>query len=219
MDAKLTVEPRTETGSGPARRMRADGRVPAVVYGMGSESRAITVEWSALRKALTTEAGINALIDLEIDGEVNLAIVKDLQRHAIRRNVLHVDFQLIDRNAPITIEVPIVLTGTAPKVDAFKGMIDQLRHTLTVEALPGNFPKQLEADVSDLEIGTTVKVGDIPLPDGVSSAVDDAEVVAQGSATRSTILLQNEMKKQASGGSKGDGDDDTDDAATDDEDA
>jgi len=192
MDVTLTAHPRPTTGSSVSRRMRTAGHIPAVVYGLGSEARAIMVEWPELRKALTTDAGANALIELTIDGETNLSIVKDLQRHAIRRDVLHVDFQLIDRNAALAIDVPVVLVGIAPKVEQFKGMVDQLKHTLSVKAKPGSFPNQLEADISELEIGTTFKVSDVILPDGVTTDVDPEDVVAQGSATRSTILLMND---------------------------
>ncbi len=192
MDVTLTAQARPTTGSSVSRRMRTAGQIPAVVYGLGSEARAITVEWTDLRKALTTDAGANALIELTIDGETNLSIVKDLQRHAIRRDVLHVDFQLIDRNAALAIEIPVVLVGIAPKVEQFKGMVEQLKHTLSVKAKPGSFPNQLEADISELEIGSTFKVSDVILPDGVSTDVDPEDVIAQGAATRSTILLMND---------------------------
>lgn len=205
MDVTLTAEPRLAIGSSVSRRLRAEGKVPAVVYGLGADPQAVTVEWTALRKALITEAGLNALIELSVGGDTNLSIIKDLQRHPIRKNVLHVDFQLIDRNAPITIDVPVVLIGEAEKVEQLKGMIDQLRHTLAVKAVPGNFPNQLEVDISHLEIGTNVKVGEVPLPDGVSTDVDPEEPIAQGSATRSTILLQNEGKGDGEGGEGADG--------------
>ena len=83
---------------------------------------AVTVEWLELRRALNTEAGLNALIDLTVDGSTNLSVVKELQRDPVRRTVTHVDFMLIDRNAPLSVDVPIVLEGEAPKLEAMKGM-------------------------------------------------------------------------------------------------
>lgn len=199
MDASLTVETGRPTGTRSSGRMRAEGLVPAVVYGLGHDPRPVTVRWSELRQVLTTEAGTNALIDLSIDGETNLSIVKEIQRHPVRRDVIHVDFLLIDRNAPLSVDVPIVLHGRAEKVEAFKGMIDQLLYTLTVKARPGHIPNQLDADVSGLEIGTSIKVGDVELPEGVTTDVDPEEPVAQGSPTRSTIIMQQEAAKAAGG--------------------
>jgi large subunit ribosomal protein L25 len=199
MDVTLTAETGRPTGSRNANRLRADGMIPAVVYGLGQEPKAVTVAWAELRRALTTDAGVNALIDLAVDGETHLSMVKDLQRHPVRREVTHVDFLLIDRNAPLSVEVPVALHGSAAKVDAMKGMIDQLMYTLTVKAKPGAIPNQLDADVSHLEIGTSLKVSEVPLPEGVTTDVDPDEAVAIGSPTRSTIIMQQEAAKAAGG--------------------
>jgi len=190
MDVSLTAETGRPIGSRAVGRLRAAGKVPGVVYGLGSEPVAVTVDHAELRKALTTEAGLNALIDLTVDGETNLSVVKDMQRHPVRRNVTHVDFMMIDRNAELTIDVPINLVGTAPKLEAMKGMVDQLMYNLTVKAKPGTIPTQIDVDVSGLELNTQVRVSEIVLPAGVTTDVDDDSPVAQGSATRSTIILQ-----------------------------
>ncbi len=207
MDVSLTVETSRETGTRAARRLRATGKIPGVVYGLGTEAKPVVVEWPDLRKALSTGAGVNALIDLTVDGDTRLSMVKDLQRDPVRRTVTHVDFLLIDPDTPLSVDVPVSLVGTAPKLDALKGMVDQLRHTLTVSAKPGAIPNMLEADISDLDIGTAIKAGDIPLPDGVTSAVDPDVVVAQGSATRSTLLLQGKITEdegeEGEGGAEG----------------
>ncbi|MFN8041279.1 MAG: 50S ribosomal protein L25 [Acidimicrobiales bacterium] len=216
MTASLTVETGRETGTRAAKRLRATGKIPAVVYGLGTEAVPVAVDWPELRRALSTDAGLNALIDLTVEGTTRLSIVKELQRHPVRRTVTHVDFQLIDPDAPLTVEVPIVLVGESPKLEALRGMVDQLKHTLTVEARPGTIPNQLEADVSELELGTTVQVRDIVLPDGVTTPTDLDDVVAQGSATRSTLLLQNpELATEEEGGTadvEGGGDGGSDDA-------
>ncbi|MCU0270245.1 MAG: 50S ribosomal protein L25 [Acidimicrobiales bacterium] len=196
MDITLTVATGRPQGSRASRRLRAEGKIPGVVYGLGREPKSVVVEWAELRRALATDAGLNALIDLDVDGETNLSVVKELQRDPVRRTVDHVDFLLIDRDAPLSVDVPITLVGTAPKVDAQKGMIDQLLYTLTVNARPGFIPTQLDADVSDLEIGTQLKAGDIQLPDGVTTDVDPDLAVAQGSPTRSTIILQQQAARE-----------------------
>lgn len=196
-DIKLTVSTGRETGTGPSRRVRVDGDIPGVVYGMGKDATAVTVPWPDLRRALSTDAGQNALIELDIDGETALSIVTEVQRHPVRRDVTHVDFLRIDADKPLTVDVPVVLSGSSSALEQVKGMVDQLMYTLTVQAKPGFIPNQLEGDVSDLELGSSLTVGDIALPDGVSTLVDPDEPVAMGSPTRSTIIQQQEEARAA----------------------
>jgi len=195
MDVTITAETGRPTGTRNSKRLRAEGKVPGVVYGLGSEPMPVAVEWTELRRALTTEAGTNALISITVDGETRLSIVKEFQRHPVKRNVTHVDFLVIDPDAPVAVDVPIVLHGESEQVERMKGMVEQLIFTLTVKAKPGNFPTQLEADTSGLDIGTQLKVGDIVLPDGVTTDANLDEAVAQGAPTRSTIILQQEAAR------------------------
>jgi large subunit ribosomal protein L25 len=191
-EISLTVSTGRATGTGPSRRIRVEGQVPAVVYGLSRDPVSVTVPWADLRRVLSTEAGQNALIQLDIDGERSLCMVTDLQRHPVRREVIHVDFLRIDPDKPLSVDIPIALHGVAAAVEQRKGMIDQLMYTLTVQARPDEIPSQVDADISHLEIGTTLNVGDLELPNGVSTNVDPATVVAAGSPTRSTIILQQE---------------------------
>lgn len=205
MDLTLTVQPGRELGTRPSRRLRAEGQVPAVVYGQGSEPISVLVAWPELRKVLTTEAGMNALITLNVEGsgDSNLSIIKDLQRHPTRRDVIHVDFQLISRDEALTVEVPINLVGVAKAVEAKKGTVDQLMFTLTIQAKPGFIPTSLEADISDLDVGTGIRVGEIALPEGVATEVDADEVVVQGSQSRATI--EEEAAAEGEEGEEGEG--------------
>ncbi len=187
MDVTLTAETGRPNGSSRARRLRAAGKVPAVVYGLDQAPVAVTVEWLELRRALNTEAGLNALITLDLDGQQDLTIVKTLQRDPVRRTVEHVDFLRIDRNASITVDVPIVLHGEAKELEINQGIVEQLLHTLTLAARPGSIPTQLDADISDLDIGGAVRVGDLVLPEGVTTEIDPEEQIAIGSATRAAI--------------------------------
>lgn len=196
-EINLTVTTGRETGTGPARRVRVDGDIPAVVYGLGQDAVSVSVPWPELRRALSTDAGQNALIQLDIDGSKALSIVTELQRHPVRRDVIHVDFLRIDPDRPLSIDVPIVLHGTATKLEQVKGMVDQLMYSLTVQARPDSIPNQLDADISAIELGTSLTVGDLELPDGVSTLVDAAEPVATGSPTRSTIIMQQEEARAA----------------------
>ena len=165
------------------------GGVPAVVYGLGRDAVSITLPWPELRRALSTEAGTNALITLEIDGESDLAIIKDLQRHPVRRNVMHIDFLRVDRDAPVAIDVPIILTGEAKEVENRRGVVDQPMKTLTVNAKPSDIPSSLEFDISNMDIGDTITVADIALPDGVTTDVDPESPVVSGMSTRFSVQL------------------------------
>ena len=199
MDVTLTVETGRPTGSRDSGRLRAAGKVPGVVYGLGSEPTPVTVDWPELRRALSTEAGLNALIELDVNGKTNLSVVKELQRDPVKRTVRHVDFMLIDRDAPLAVDVPLNVVGESPKLEAMKGIVDQMLYTLTVKAKPGTIPTQIDVDVSEIELGTSVKVGEITLPDGVTTEVDPETPIAQGSPTRSTIILQQTAAREAAG--------------------
>jgi large subunit ribosomal protein L25 len=189
MELTLTATPGRSTGSRPSGRLREEGKVPAVVYGLGKDPISVEVEWTELRRVLNTEAGLNALIDLEVEGETELTLVKELQRHPVRRNVLHVDFLRLDRNAPVAVDVPIVVTGFAKDVEDRRGIVDQQMKSLTVKAKPADIPTELTLDVSDLTIGTTVTVSALTLPAGVTTDVPDDAPVVVGSATRFTQVI------------------------------
>jgi len=180
----LKATPRPPQGTRPARRLRNEGKVPGVVYGLEADPVTLTVEWRELRAALITEQGVNAVINLEIDGKRTPTLVKDMQRHPVRRNVLHVDFIRVDLSKTVDVEVPVHLEGEATKVINAQGTVDQTLFNLTVNAKPGDIPDSIVIDVSGLAIGDTVRVSDLTLAKGVSTDVDpdEAVVVAQVSA-------------------------------------
>lgn len=188
MELTLTAETGRPLGSRAAGRLRAQGKIPGVVYGLGVDPVPVAVVWSELRRVLTTEAGVNALIALDIDGRTDLTIVKDLQRDPVRREVLHVDFLRVDPNAPVEVEVPIVVVGEAKEVESAKGIAEQQMKALTVKAKPTSIPGQIEADVSTLTVGSAITVGDLQLPEGVTTDVDPSTPVVAGVATRFTVL-------------------------------
>jgi large subunit ribosomal protein L25 len=183
----LSAETTRETGTRSSRRLRREARVPAVVYGLSQDPVSIDVDWPDLRRALTTDAGVNAVIHLEFGGAKQMSIVKDIQRHPVRRDVIHVDFLRIDPKQDVTVDVPIVMVGEAKEVSDADGMVDQNLFSLTVNSAPDSIPNELEIDISDLVIGDSKRVGDIALPAGVTTDVDVEETVAVGMITRSTL--------------------------------
>src|SRR5919107_1418523 len=177
-EVRLTASPRTASGTRAAGRLRREGLVPAVVYGHGADPQSVSVVRRELRAALSTEAGSNALLDLQVDGEAVLALVKDMQRDAVRNEVTHDDFIRVSRDEAVTVEVPIHFEGEASEVSSGGGTLDQQLFNLTVTATPGNIPSAITVDVSGMTIGDSVRVSDLTLPSGVTTDVDPEEAVA-----------------------------------------
>jgi len=167
----LATRPRTGSGTSEARALRREGRVPAIAYGVGLDAVPISVDARALYHALHSAAGENAILGLEIEGQRHLALAREIQRHPVRREVLHVDFVAVSRTTKISVEVPIVLEGEAPGADE-GGVIEQSLHELSVEVLPLEVPDFLSLDISDLGIGDVKRVSDVVLPAGVEALVD-----------------------------------------------
>ena len=186
-DLVLNTEEKTTIGSRSSRRLRRDGKVPGVLYGLGQDPEIFSVNYGDLRGALTTDAGLNALIQLSINGTNQLSILKTLQRHPVKDEVIHVDFVRIDPNQELAVEVPIILEGVAKKVTDQNGMVDQTMFSLSVLSLPDSIPNELTADVSELEINDAIRVSDVVLPEGVRTEVDPEEAIAVGTVTRSTM--------------------------------
>jgi large subunit ribosomal protein L25 len=176
----LVAETGRVTGSRSSNRLRGDGRIPAVVYGHGMTPVSIAVDRREVRHALSTSAGLNAVIDLKLDGDTHPTVVKQLQRDPVRRTVTHIDFQVVNLNEEITVDVPIVLEGEARGVLQNDGLVEQGLNTLSVSTTPRNIPDNITYDVSDLQIGDVVRVSDLALPDGVTSTVDPETPVVSG---------------------------------------
>lgn len=188
-DIKLVAETGRTRGSAPSRRMRHEGHIPAVVYGHGIDATAVTVDGRALRSVLSTSAGLNVVLELDIDGQHHLAMAKDVQRHPVRGTVAHVDFLVVNRDEKVTVDVPIVLVGEATEVNMASGSVDHLLFNLTIHTTPASIPERFEADISGLTVGSAVRVGDLVLPPGVTTDVDPEVVVASGQAAKTEAAM------------------------------
>ncbi|MEO7429565.1 MAG: 50S ribosomal protein L25 [Acidimicrobiales bacterium] len=177
----LHATPRPPQGTRHVRRLRAEGKIPGVVYGLGADPITLSVEWRDLRAALITEQGLNAVINLDIDGSATPTLVKDIQRHKVRRDVLHVDFIRVDLDKTVDVEVSIHLHGEAESVGRGGGVVDQVLTALLITAKPADIPSELTVDISGLEIGSALRVSDIVLPAGVTTSVDPEEAVVTAS--------------------------------------
>ena len=176
MEVTLPAEARTGTGKGVSRKLRAAGKVPAVLYGRGLDPLVLTVDRTALTKALKTEAGRNVLIDLQVDGDNHLTLARDLQRDALRGTIVHVDFLKIARDVAIEVDVPIHIAGESPGVKE-GGVIEHHLWSVHVSCLPTSVPDRLDADVSRMVIGDMLRVGDLVVPEGVTILTEPEEAV------------------------------------------
>lgn len=192
----IKAETGRSKGSRPSRRLRREGRVPAVLYGMGADPINVSVGLHELRHAVSSEAGLNVLIGLEIEGDEHSCFIKELQRHPVRNEVLHVDFARVDPDGEVEVSVPLLLTGEAKKVTQASGMVDQVIHHLPVRARIDDIPIRVTADVSGLEVGSSLRVADIDLPAGVTPAGDPEAPFAVGLITRSTKEYLRQLKAQ-----------------------
>ena len=218
-DLVLNTEEKTTIGSRSSRRLRRDGKVPGVLYGLGQDPEIFSVDYGDLRGALTTDAGLNALIQLSVNGTNQLSILKTLQRHPVKDEVIHVDFVRVDPNQELAVEVPIILEGVAKKVTDQNGMVDQTMFSLSVLSLPDSIPNELTADVSELEINDAIRVSDVVLPEGVRTEVDPEEAIAVGTVTRSTMeSMAAEEASEVEGDEEMEGEtsEETDEASTED---
>jgi len=182
-DITLASEPRTDLGSRPSGRLRREGKVPAVVYGLGTDAVSITVPARELQHILAGEAGANSLISLDVGGDTVLTLARQIHRHPTRGELVHVDFVRIDRDVAVSAEIPIHLVGEPVGVKD-GGLLEQLLFQLTIEAMPGNIPVSIEIEVEALAIGDQLRIEDIPLPEGVVTQAEADFVVAQVAAPR-----------------------------------
>lgn len=167
MDAQtLKAEVRKERGKGPARQLRMKGLIPAVFYGPGKEPQNLTVSPEALVKLITGPWGRNQLIELHFEGRRELVLVRDVEVHPVSRNVLHADFYSVALDRPVRVMVPFSTRGRALGVQK-GGVLRVIYRQLPVLSKPDAIPPSIEVDVSSLDSGGSVRVKDIPLPQGV----------------------------------------------------
>jgi large subunit ribosomal protein L25 len=174
-ETTLTCQTGRPTGSPASRRLRAEGHIPGVIYGQGMSPVSVAVERRELRLALSGAAGTNTLLTLLVDGAKFPAMIKEMQRHPIRRTVSHIDFLQVNLKEAITIAVPLRLEGDAKAVLAEGGLVDPAVDAIEVTCTPGNMPNEFVVDISDMQPGDVIRLSDIPMPSGVT-ANGDAEM-------------------------------------------
>ena len=172
-EVRISAEPRTEFGKGGARRTRRAGKVPAVLYGHGTDPRHISLPGHEFERALHTDAGANVLLTLSIDGGDELALPKSIQRDPVRGSIEHVDLILVRRGEKITVEVPVRVAGDVVS----GGLLDQQLTTLSVAAEATHIPSGFEVSIEALEIGDAIHAKEVELPSGTELVTDGDAVV------------------------------------------
>ena len=185
--AQLSAKARDNGGKGVARKLRREGRIPAVVYGHGRDPQALSIATRELERLLDHISAESTVIDLDIDGKGSRTLIREIQRHPFKRQILHVDFQELVAGEKITVNIPVILVGVPDGVRMDGGVLDQVMREIEVEVDPSNIPNHIDVDVTKLTIGTSIHVGDITLPEGVESMADDDATICVVSAPRAAV--------------------------------
>ncbi|HEY8174551.1 MAG TPA: 50S ribosomal protein L25/general stress protein Ctc [Gemmatimonadaceae bacterium] len=172
--ASLNAAPRTERGKGVARKLRAAGQVPGVIYGHGREPQPLTVNAREFDRLAERVRITSTVIELALDGRTARTLVRELQRDPIRRTVLHVDFQELVAGEKVNVSVPLRFIGTAEGVKTGGGILEEVMHQIEVRVDPSNIPDHIDVDVTPLTIGHGLHIRDLTLPPGVE-VLDDAD--------------------------------------------
>lgn len=178
---------RDTVGKGAARTLRSKGQVPAVIYGHGREPQALTLNARDLDKLLGHIQAESTVIEVTVGGATAKTLIREIQRHPIKRQILHVDFQALVAGEKVTVSIPISLTGIPEGVRLGGGVLDQTLRELEIEVDPSSIPDHIEFDVTNMVIGDSVHVSDLKVPDGVRVQDDPETSVAVLAAPRAVI--------------------------------
>jgi large subunit ribosomal protein L25 len=192
---KLQVQERESRGSADSRRLRKRGLIPGVLYGRGKAPHAICIPERELRRVLTGDAGLHAILDVVLEAQktTHPSILKDYQQHPVRGGLIHVDLQEVRLDQPIQARVVVELVGE-PEGVTEGGVLSQVNREVTVEALPMEIPEHLELDVSRLAIGETLRLVDLPVQEGVRF-LDDPEETVLATVTMPTRIVEPEVEE------------------------
>jgi large subunit ribosomal protein L25 len=184
-----TIEgkPRTGGNKNDARRLRREGWIPGVLYGAGLEPLTISVDPKQMKRILASEAGHNSIFDLSAGGDSGKAMIVDWQSDPIKGALLHVDLKRIAMNVKLVVSVPVHLKGEAPGVKLQGGILEQMMREVEIECLPVDIPTHLDADVSKLEFGQTVRVSDLPHSDKIKFLTDENQAIAHVTAVKEVV--------------------------------
>jgi large subunit ribosomal protein L25 len=183
----LSANARDASGKGGARQLRMNGQIPAVIYGHAREAQSLTLNARDLDKMLEHIQAESTVIEVSVGGKTSKTLIREIQRHPFKRQILHVDFQELVAGEKVVVSIPITLTGTAEGVRLSGGVLDQTLRELEIEVDPSNIPDHIEYDITNMVIGDSVHVSDLKVPEGVEIQDDPDTSVAVLAAPRAVI--------------------------------
>ena len=183
----LSANSRDVKGKGAARTLRSQGQIPAVIYGHGRDPQSLALNARDLDKLLSHIQAESTVIEVTVGGHTAKTLIREIQRHPIKRQILHVDFQALVAGEKVTVSIPIVLTGIPEGVRLEGGVLDQTLREIEIEVDPSNIPDHVEYDVTNMVIGDSVHISDLKVPEGVEVQDDPETSVAVLAAPRAVI--------------------------------
>ena len=195
----LRATKRDTAGSRPSRRLRREGQIPGIVYGSGMDSIAIHVSSRDLYAVLHTEAGMNAIIEVDVDGESVLTVAREVYRHPVRGDIEHLDFIKVSLDTEIEAEVVIDFVGVPFSVTEEEGIVQTIQPSVTISALPNAIPSSIELDISAMELHDTLTVADLPEVDGVTYVTEADYAVVTVSVPAAEIIDEPEIEEGEEG--------------------
>ena len=182
--AQLSASPRTTSGKGAARSLRSAGQIPAVIYGHARQPLSLAVPTREFEKLLARGSAESTVIELTLDGGVARTLIREIQRHPYKKQILHIDFQELVAGEKVSVNVPIVLTGIPEGVRVSGGILSQVMSELSIRVDPVNIPRRIEADVTNVAIGHALHVSDLKVQEGIDVLDDTEATVAVVSAPK-----------------------------------
>jgi large subunit ribosomal protein L25 len=198
--ASLGAEPRAETGKGAARKLRAAGRVPAVIYGHARAPQGLSVNAREMGRLLEQVTAASTVIELAMGGATTRTLIREIQRHPVDRSLVHVDFLELVAGETVTVRVPLVFTGTAVGVKEQGGLLSEQLREVEIQADPADIPDHIDVDVSALALGHPLHVRDLHVPAGVTVTSDPDAPVASVTAPAEEELVTEPQGTDAAAG-------------------
>jgi len=183
----LEAQPRTPGNKNDARRVRGEGKIPAVVYGAGQDAKAVTVDPRQVARILNSETGHNTIFDLTLDGSKSKAMIVDWQYEPLKGKLLHIDVKRIAMDKKLAVLVPIMLKGEAAGVKQQGGILEQMLREVEIECLPADIPSHIDVDISHLTFGKVLRVSDLPHSDKVKFLTDPNQPVAHVTSVKEEV--------------------------------
>jgi large subunit ribosomal protein L25 len=200
--AQLNATPRTSSGKGPARTLRSAGQIPGVVYGHARDPQPLTLDTREFEKLLSHIAAESTVIELSLGGQTTKTLIREIQRHPFKRQILHVDFQELVAGEKVTVNIPIVLIGVPDGVRTSGGVLDQTLRELSIHVDPSAIPDHIEVDVTGLIIGHSIHVSELVLPEGVEVLSEPEASVCVVAAPRAVVEETAAAAEPAEGGAE-----------------